>query len=215
MKVINQNFFNSLLLIIGLSISMPLNAQVNDFLFSHFKKKKTLTYGFNNRRTSLLYDHSTIYAGYVGIKFGSQLKHVITLNSTAFWVGNPERLAAEGLQPLEVQLNFVGLSEEFMFWKKNRWTFSSYIHLGAGQGRFRSIAPDQQIVDEQWMFPLELGIHSGYSPNSWLELRVGGGYRHLFKAGDWPLHGLYYKVGAGVNFRELKKRYYQLKFLSY
>jgi hypothetical protein len=205
-----MNFVNSLVLIVSLSISIPINAQDNHRLLDHFKEKKKLTYGLNNRHTIILHERATIYAGFIGIKFGNRLKHVITLNSTGFWVGNPARLSVLGRQPVEAQLNFIGLSEEYLFWKKKRWALSSYMHMGVGKGRFRSVTPDMNIVHTQWIYPLEMGLLTGYSPNPWLELRLGGGYRYTFNAGDWPLHSMYVKIGAGVNLRVLQSKLLQL-----
>lgn len=200
-----------LLLVIGLSFSFLSNAQLNDFLFRHFKERKSVTYGLNNRRTSILNENSTIYGGYIGIKFGNRLKHVITLNSTVMWVGEPN--ADIGLEPVEVQLNFAGFSEEYVFWKHNQWAFSSYLHFGIGKGRFRSIPEGLNPSFSQWVFPAEFGIHSAYSPNKWLELRTGGGYRYVFNSADWPLHGFYYKVGAGLNIREFENWVHQVSDL--
>lgn len=197
------------LLIISFGYSNNTNAQLNDFLFRHFKGKKAVTYGLNNRRTTLLYEPSTIYAGYIGIKFGNQLKHVITLNSTLLWVGEPKNDLA--FSPTEVQLNFIGFSEEYVFLKHKKWAFSSYIHFGAGKANFRPIEPFSGLDHTQWVFPSEFGIHTAYSLNKWLELRTGGGYRYVMNAGNWPLHGFYYKVGAGINFKSFEIWFDELK----
>lgn len=176
--------------------------QVGDFLFKYFKEKKSVTYGLNNRRTTVFQDKATIYGGYLGIKFGSQLKHVITLNSTVFWVG--DYVDESGLNMAnEVQLNFVGFSEEFVFWRRNQWAFSSYLHFGLGKAKFReNNAVD--ILENRLVYPLEFGIHSGYSPTEWLEFRLGGGYRYVLNSGEVSLHGFYYKIGAGLNLQKCK-----------
>ena len=200
-----RTFLRCLLVLIGFTFAEHSNGQLNDFLFGPFKEKKTVTYGLNNRRTSLLNENTTLYGGYIGIKFGGQLKHVITLNSTVFWVGEYD--APQGLQPTEVQLNYAGFAEEYVFWRYQKWAFSSYIHLGAGKGRFRTASFDNYPFATHWIFPAELGLQTGYSLNKWLELKAGGGYRYVMNAGDWPLHGFYYKLGAGLNFQEFKKSY--------
>lgn len=189
--------------IVGISISVSTFGQINDFLFRHFKEKKAITYGLNNRRTSILKDPSTIYSGYLGIQFGDKLKHAITLNSTVLWVGKPHE--TQTFEPTEAQLNFVGFSEEFEFLRHQNWCVSSYLHFGVGKARFRPIqAENPSPFHSQWIAPFEAGIHLAYSPTKWLEIRTGGGYRYVFNSGDWRLHGFYYKVGAGLNIPELK-----------
>ena len=189
--------------LILLSFVYTSNAQVGDFLFKHFREKKTVTYGLNNRRTSLLQENATIYGGYLGIKFGSQLKHMVTLNSTLLWVGN--YIDQTGVSnPLEVQLNFIGFSEEFVFWKKNRWAFASYLHIGVGKARFRDAMVNEDLLSNNFVYPGEAGIHSSYAPIDWLEFRLGGGYRYVFNSKEIPLNGFYYKVGAGINLQKFK-----------
>lgn len=172
------------------------------FLLSPFKEKKTITYGLNNRRTLLLQDQSTIYGGYIGVKFGDRLKHVFTLNSTLFWVGEGDYVP----NVTELQLNYLGFAGEYLFWQKEKWAFSSYMHGGAGKIRTVSNVLSNQ-TNKDWVFPLEAGLHAGYLPNNWLELRFGGGYRYVLSSGNVPLNGFYYKVGAGVNLRHLKSAY--------
>ena len=177
--------------------------QMGDFLFKYFREKKSVTYGLNNRRTTLLQDNATIYGGYLGIKFGSQLKHMITFNSTLFWVG--DYMDETGISnPLEVQLNFIGFSEEFVFWKKNRWAFASYLHIGAGQARFRETFMNEDLFRDKLVYPGEIGLHSSFAPIEWLEFRIGGGYRYVFNSKEIPLNGFYYKVGAGINLQKFK-----------
>lgn len=177
-------------------------AQFRDFLFGHFKEKKSITYGLNNRRTKLFQDRATIYGAYAGIQFGNDLKHVLTINSTLWWVGND---ADHFSAPSEVQLNFLGFSEEYVFWKKNRWSFSTYIHLGLGKARARATDFNLQTTPylSRWVFPAEGGIHGEFTLNKWLSFRGGLGYRYVLNSSDWPLHGMYFKVGAGVKIKEL------------
>jgi len=176
--------------------------QIRDFLFGHFKEKKSITYGLNNRRTRIFQDRSTIYGAYIGIKFGERLKHVVTLNSTVLWVGSND---IDFVQPTEVQLNFVGFSEEFEFWKKGRWSLSTYLHGGFGRAHARPVsAPaNNDLFATQWVIPTEAGIHGEFSVNEWLSFRGGAGYRYVFNKEKWPLHGMYFKVGAGVNVKRL------------
>ncbi|MCG8576712.1 MAG: hypothetical protein MI810_17670 [Flavobacteriales bacterium] len=169
-------------------------------MFRHFKEEKVVTYGLNNRKTRFLNDPSTLYGGYIGIKYGNRLKHVITLNSTVFWVGN--ELDNTNLTT-EVQLNFAGLSEEYVYWKTPKWNFATYLHFGAGKARFRSWnQPSNPSFSSRWVFPAELGLHSEFALNSWLGIRGGVGYRYVFNSSEWPLHGFYYKIGAGLNTQE-------------
>jgi len=187
-----------LIILSVLSFSAQSLAQSRDFLFKYFKQKKTFTYGLNNRQTKMLVEPSSIYSGYIGIKYGNQLKHVITVNSTVFWIGDYQE--SPTLEPMEMQLNYVGLAEEFRFLKYNRWSFSSYIHLGAGKGRFRNSFP----LGSRWLFPLETGIHGAYALNKWLEIKGGAGYRYVFHSQGLPLHGFYYKLSIGLNFQVFK-----------
>ena len=187
----------------------PSYGQLNDFLFRHFRESKAVTYGLNNRKTRIMQSPTTLYGGYIGIKFGQQLKHVITLNSTAFWVGE----SANGGILHEAQLNYAGFSEEFLFWQKNKWGFSTYLHIGLGKARFRPLSFDPALhtIQSKWIVPTEYGLQGTYALNNWLEIRSGFGYRYVLNAGDWPLHGFYYKVGAGINFKELEIWYKDLR----
>lgn len=184
-----------------LSVSQ-VDAQLDRWFIKPFKQEKSVTYGLNNRRTQLFDENGTIYGAYAGIQFGNNLKHVATINSNVFWIGsNTEHFP----QASEVQLNFVGVSEEYIFWKRNQWSFNSYLHIGVGKARVR---PVSAVIQEtpyasQWVVPLEGGIQNQYDINKWLSVRGGVGYRYVFNSNDWPLHGMYAKIGVGVKFKEL------------
>jgi hypothetical protein len=203
LRVINlvEMKFKALIIWVLTLSSLSTNAQLKDFLFKNFHEKRTLTYGLNNRNTSLLQESSTIYAGYIGIKYGDRLKHVITLNSTFFWVG--KQTTDQGTIPHEAQLNFVGLSEEYTFWKHNKISLTSYLQIGFGQARIRPVLNDSYTIRKN-VFPFEAGIHLGYSPLRWVDLRTGVGYRYTLNQGDWRLSSVYYRLGLAVNIKELK-----------
>lgn len=188
---------------VSLLFATSASAQIKDFLFGEFKKEKEVTYGLNNRRTRIFEDQATIYGAYAGIQFGDRLQHVITLNSTLQWVGDYNGIVG---QDSEIRLDFVGFSEEFVFAQSGQWSFSSYMHAGGGVAGLRTIAEPDEILDTQYVWPLEGGVHSEYSVNTWLSFRGGAGYRYVVNKSDWPLHGIYIKVGAGVNFKELKAK---------
>lgn len=197
-----RSFHRCVILSFFLLTLSPLNAQRGSFLFRHFQQEKSVTYGLNNRRTLLFRDNATIYGGYIGIQFGDNLKHVVTINSTILWTGNDTEHFS---QATEVQLNFIGFSEEFIFWKRKRWSFNTYLHFGVGKANARAVNPVLQTspYDSKWVLPFEAGLQNEYTINSWFSIRSGFGYRYVFNSGDWPLHGMYVKVGAGVKIKEL------------
>jgi hypothetical protein len=54
--------------------------------------------------------------------------------------------------------------------------------------------------------PLEMGIHLSYGLWDWLQLKGGAGYRIVLPNKNPELNSVYYKVGASVNLRLLKKK---------
>ena len=178
------------------------HAQFDRFFIKPLKQEKSITYGLNNRRTRLFDDNGTIFGGFAGVQFGNNLKHVITINSTVFWIGNEDSHFPE---VSEVQLNFIGFSEEYVFWQRNRWNVSSYLHIGVGKASVRPVNESLQSTPyaSDWVIPGEAGIQSEHFLNKWLSVRGGFGYRYVFHSNDWPLHGIYAKVGAGIRIKEL------------
>jgi hypothetical protein len=170
--------------------------QLDSFLTAPFKDKKSFTYGLNNRRTILLNDHASIYGIYMGIQYGNRMKHVVTLNSTLLWAGNGP----------QVRLSYVGFAEEFTFLSIRRLGLISYIHGGFGYASYRNLPGSAQASRRDAVGPLEMGIHLSYGLWDWLQLKGGAGYRIVLPNKNPELNSVYYKVGASVNLRLLKKK---------
>lgn len=174
------------------SFFFPIEAsgQIDSLLIAPFKEKKSITYGFNNRRTFLLNSSSTIYGLYMGIQYGKRLKHVITINSNGFWAGEEQ----------QVQLLYGGLAEEFTFLSLKRFDFISYIHAGLGIARYREMnSSGSYIISRELISPIELGIHGSFSVNSWLALNGGAGYRFVLLEEIDQLDHIYYKIGLSLS----------------
>lgn len=152
----------------------------------------------NNRRTFILDDFTTIYGIYAGVAYGEKVKHVLTLNSTLFYIGNKP--------PNMVRLNFIGFSEEFYFFRRNKWAFCTYAHGGVGQLNNSSplIALENR---KEWVYPTEWGLHTEYSLWPWLNLRTGIGYRYVLNKPSLNIDGVYLKLGATLNPKKIIKNH--------
>ena len=183
-----------------------MEAQRIDNFFHHFQEERRIVYGLNNRQTRFLGDGSTLYGTYLGIEWGDRLRHVFTLNSTLFWVGRRNQL---NLETPQLHLNYFGIAEEYLFYRRGRWDFSSYWHMGVGKAYFRDQingVPGEKI-DSHWVIPLELGLQTEYHLNDWLSGKVGAGWRQVFLEETHALDGYYFKVAVGVNVRYIWARF--------
>jgi hypothetical protein len=168
--------------------------------FSFYKSEARFTYGLNNRRTAFKENNSTIFGLYAGVEWGDKLRHVLTFNSTVFWI---EQRNERGI--LETfHLNYIGFAEEFDFFEHNRWLLTSYLHSGLGKYTLRT--PQAIIMNEtsRWVVPLETGIQCSYNLLPWLRLIAGGGYRWILRDELSALNGVYYKASAAVNLKKLE-----------
>ena len=87
-------------------------AQVNRQSIESLLEENSFTYGLHNRRTELMGNSCSIYGLVLGFPHSTRMKHMLTLNSTVFWIGeNPE-----------VQLNYFGFAEEYDVERKFRET---------------------------------------------------------------------------------------------
>jgi hypothetical protein len=190
-------FCGGLIVALFLAINTGLFCQVDSLLLAPFKEKKSFTYGLNNRGTFLLSERGTIYGIYMGIQYGERMKHVITVNSNGFWIGQGD----------QVRLIYAGIAEEFTFLVVKRFEFISYIHGGIGFANYRKvIVPGRYETDRELVSPFEFGIHASYQMLDWLELKGGGGYRVVLLNELNELNGVYYKVGASIKLKELRSK---------
>ena len=185
-------------------LSLEGTAQIRGFILNEFRKEKSVTIGLNNRHQKILHSPSTIYSGYIGIKYGERLKHVLTLNSSILWVGNAQTVLSA--DPIEAQLSFIGFSEEYIFLKWGKFEFSTYLQVAIGRVFLRSTL-NQELIKKPNVYPLIGGVHCSYWVLPWLDLKLGGGYQHVVQEFNVPLNGIYYKIGLGVNLLNLLDRF--------
>jgi hypothetical protein len=165
-----------------------------------YKSPAKVTYGLNNRRTSLLGNSVTIFGGYIGVQWGERLKHVVTANSSIFWM----RPNANTLPPRSYHLNYIGLAEEYAFVQWNRWQLVSFLHAGWGSFHERKFEANAFDYTLDWVLPLELGGHFSYGLTNWLDLIAGAGYRWVLLDESHTLDGLYYKASLSVDLKTLR-----------
>ena len=182
-------------------------AQVNRQSIESLLEENSFTYGLHNRRTELMGNSCSIYGLVLGFPHSTRMKHMLTLNSTVFWIGeNPE-----------VQLNYLGFAEEYAFFTRPKLEFVLYGHIGIGTTRFQSLSNlGEPELSRQLAAPLELGVHASYRINSWMKFKTGIGHRTDLSAADIPLNAPYYKVGLAINIWELKKAWdteYKSKYI--
>lgn len=183
------------ILVLCLMINMGALSQVDSLFIAPFKEKKSLTYGLNNRRTFFLNQSTTIYGAYMGIQYGERMKHVITINSNPFWIDEEDH----------VHLIYAGFAEEFTFLFVKRFEFISYIHAGLGFATYQTMTlPGEYETNRELVSPIELGVHTSYKVLDWLKLKGGVGYRIVLLDEINELNNVYFKIGLGVDIRELR-----------
>lgn len=188
----------------GLRIT-SIQAQTSDSsdfnAFTFYESEARFTYGLNNRRTAFNHQNSTIFGLYAGVEWGDKLRHVVTINSTVFWI---EQKNEAGI-PETFHLNYLGFAEEFDFLEYNKWLVTSYLHGGIGKRLLRT--PQAAVLNEThlWVMPLETGLQCSYNLLPWLRLIAGGGYRWIIRDEISGLNGVYYKASAAVNLKKLKR----------
>lgn len=165
------------------------------FSLSFLKEEKSFTYGLNNRRTNLLNDAGTIYGLYAGVSFGGRVQHVLTFNSTLFFIGEE----IPNTWNNRAQLTFIGFSEEYFFLQRNFYRLCTYFQVGIGKAIYNNspAIPVRELGET--IFPTEWGLHQEFILWEYLHLKTGGGYRWVLGNPQLPLDGFYYKIGVTVD----------------
>ncbi len=165
-----------------------------------YQSPASITYGLNNRRTSILGNSITIFGGYVGVQWGDRLKHVLTTNSSVFWI-QPN---ATTLPPRSYHLNYIGFAEEYALLRWKRWELVSFIHGGYGSFHERSFEASAFTYNKDWVIPVELGGHLAFGINEWLDAIGGAGHRWVLLDQTHALDGFYYKVSLSLDIKALR-----------
>lgn len=160
--------------------------------------ERVFIYGIDNRRTHIRNHNALIYGIYAGYSFGHHLRFKIAVSGTPFERG--KFVDAQGLL-LKQRLLFFSLGEEFDFLVIRRFRLTTYAQMGFGLNYFRSLDAAMNEVERgrKLILPLELGIHAGYDLNSWLQLKLGGGWRFVMPSMSRDLSGYYLKIALGFS----------------
>lgn len=184
------------------SASQVFGQKLSD-LVDLYKEEAEFTFGLNHRRTHIYNEFGTIYGAFFGLNFDRRLKNTFLFSSTIFPIGKASDLDASYKR---TRLHFAGVTEEYTYFKRNRFRLSTYASLGYGISQYELLSP-QGLVMEQGrvgIMPLELGLHAAYELIPWLELRVGAGWRFFLLGHDKGLSGYYAKVALGLKYTALK-----------
>lgn len=160
--------------------------------------ERVFIYGIDNRRTHIRSQSSLIYGLYCGYSFGHHLRLKFSVSGTPFERG--KNYDSRGFL-LKQRLLFCSLGEEFDFLVIRRFRLTTYAQVGLGYNFFRSIDVAMNEVERgrRLIVPFELGIHMGYNINSWLQLKIGGGWRFVMPSKSRELSGYYLKLALGFS----------------
>ncbi len=171
-----------------------------------YKSDAELTFGFNNRRTHIYNQFGTIYGLKVGVNFDRRLKNTFGVSSTIFPIGKAEN---EGKSYKTARLHFASLMEEFIFYRRGNLNFSTYFNVGYGFN-FKEVFDQNSILTakiRETIAPIEFGLQSSYLMISWLEFKVGAGWRVMVLGADDGLNGYFFKLGAGIKYKAFKRAF--------
>lgn len=189
-------------------LSLLSKGQDKEKLLDIYKKNGEFTFGLNNRRTHIHNQFGVIYGFKVGLNFDRRLKNTFGINSTLFPIGAP---LIENEAYTTAKLHFVNIAEEYIFYKKQRLSFSTYASVGYGLN-FYEIWPEnsnQAIFGRNRVVPFEFGMQFYYIILKWIELNVGAGWRLFLVGNESGLPGYFFKVGAGIKYKAFKTAFFK------
>ena len=173
-------------------------------IFDLYKKEAELTIGFNNRRTHIHSDFGVIYGLKAGLNFDRRLKNTFGLNSTIISLGAPNNE-----QPVyqTARLHFLSIAEEYVYFKRQRFSLSTYASFGYGINQYELANLSGQVLESGRgnIVPMELGLQGAYLILTWLDLRLGGGWRFMLYGNQPGLSGYFFKVGLGFKYKAFKQ----------
>lgn len=190
------------ILLIG-SAADALGQKLSDLILL-YNEEAEFTFGLNNRRTHIYDDFGTIYGVFFGLNFDRKLRNTFLLSSTIVPLG---QASEEGVAYSRASFHFVGVTEEYTYFKKNRIKFSAYASLGYGFSKYQLRSYQHELLLEytRGIVPLELGLHTTYEIIPWLELRAGLGWRFFLRGNQNGLSGYYFKIALGLKYKAFKK----------
>lgn len=171
-----------------------------------YKKEAELTIGFNNRRTHIHNEFGVIYGFKIGLNFDRRLKNTFGLNSTIIPLGQP---TYQGAFSRASRLHFISITEEYIYFKKNRLNLSTYASFGYGINQYELFNGVGEVIGSghRSILPVEFGLQSSYFIFTWLEARLGGGWRFILFPNQDDLSGYFFKAGLGFKLKAFKKAF--------
>jgi hypothetical protein len=163
--------------------------------------KKQLLIKVDNRRTHIHNNFSVIYGVTATWKFDQTLRLKAGISSVPFEAGNISRTDP---RKIASKLLFFTLGEEYDFLKTGKFKQTLYLQSGIGWHYFKyfELLSQSEKRSKELIVPIEAGIYTSYSVLSWLDIKLGGGWRWVLLNESRDLSNYYIKIGLGFHLNQ-------------
>jgi len=160
-----------------------------------------LLFRLDNRNTHVRGHLTSIYGVFTGVNINNKLRLKIGASISPFEKG-------KNIQNEEIKKStfyFFTIGEEFDFYRKNKFGFTSYLQCGYGKHTVYNYNLNNELLNKHKnaIVVFEMGLLAFYDLNNWLTFKLGGGWRFEFLETNNDLEGYFVKIAAGIKLKEL------------
>ncbi len=187
---------------------LGLKANFTDSVRYYLKHSKPELIGGLSSRNTLIGSNVTSVSGISGgFDYGGKVRFSVGI----YWLGKPmeERRKINAFTPQEKLVDEVsrfwywGLSGNYVFYKKNKWTLDIPLRIGIGSASVKQyeVPPLKTFIGKtnSAIIPLESGVNAQYKLTWWIGFSGGLGSRIVLgKNNAQKYSGTYYNLGVTV-----------------
>jgi len=191
------------------------NADLKDSIQFYLRNSKPELFGGMSSRNTFVGSNTTSVTGLsIGYDYGGKIRLVAGF----YWLSKPfvERKTINAFTPLAYAVDessrfgYLGLTGDYVFYKKGRWTLDVPIRIGFGSAKIKELdITSGSLINKKISFivPIETGIGALYKITWWVGISGGLGSRIVIgKNNSQKFSGTYYNLGITIFFGDIYNR---------
>lgn len=178
----------TIVVFIFISINQTAHAQLLDTIRESFHSKPKIFFQLDTYNSFVSNEPANTFGFRGGLEFNKRVRIGLGYYSLTSDIVKPKKIIGifNNDTTLNAQLDmyFIPVSFEYIFYDKDPWQFSVPLNIGAGKSYFwyyRNAAGERGRIDEKTVVLMTVSVAGQYKIIKWLGVGAGLGFRQMLK----------------------------------